>query len=424
MRVLWLSSATISVNADENTGIEGKGWIGSLLQLALQIDGLEIVVAYENHSPEHKETVQKGRVTVAPLNISRYSKRQILKDLVTQREVDEVVVQETLKLIDQYKPDLIHVFGSEWGFGLIAPHTNVPVVIHIQGLWSQIRNCLLLPGQSEFSDRVKFSLLRHPLWFYARYHYYDLYLERAQREEEILRCNRYFMCRTRWDKSIVRMYSPDAQVFHVDEALRSEFTSSKQQWCPRKDGKQIVLATVGACYPIKGPDVVLKAARLIRENTGLEVVWKWIGGSVQEILEYEKLTGIKAADVGLRMMGTMDAARMVEELLASDIYVHPSYADNSPNAVCEAQTLGMPVIATNAGGTPSLFDSDYDPDLLVPVNDPFYLSAKIVELYRDQDKMLRLGQSNMKVALRRHDEQHILSQLADAYKQIINNASV
>ena len=51
MKVLWFSVTPLSINVDENTGIEGKGWISSLLQIVLGIENIELVVAYENKSP-------------------------------------------------------------------------------------------------------------------------------------------------------------------------------------------------------------------------------------------------------------------------------------------------------------------------------------------------------------------------------------
>ena len=61
MKVLWFSVTPLSLNAKENTGIEGKGWISSLLQIALGIKELELVVAYGNQSPFKKETEETDR---------------------------------------------------------------------------------------------------------------------------------------------------------------------------------------------------------------------------------------------------------------------------------------------------------------------------------------------------------------------------
>jgi len=230
------------------------------------------------------------------------------------------------------------------------------------------------------------------------------------------------MCRTRWDESIVKFYNKEARVFHVDEALRSVFMDASRQWQPLSHAKKLTISTTGACYSIKGPDVALKTARLLQENTPYEVEWKWIGGTADDMHEYEKLTGIKASDVGIRMMGNLSASQMVDELLASDMYVHMSYADNSPNAVCEAQCLGLPVIAAATGGVPSLFSERYDQTMLVPINDPFYLASKIVELREDTDKSALLSAENRRIAHERHDYQRIMSQLMNAYRQMLCEA--
>lgn len=418
MKVVWFSSTPISLNAGENTGIEGKGWISALLQLALDMEGLELVVAYENYSPYKKAAEKSGCLKIVPINISRYSKRQIIKDMMTKREVDEFVIAESLKIVREEKPDLIHVFGAEWCFGLLASYTDVPVVVHIQGLWSQIRNCLLLPGQSSLFDRLKPELFTHPLGLFARYHYYNISTERHLREEDILRCNKYFMCRTRWDESVVRFYNKNAKIFHVDEALRTDFMNCSDRWAPRAEDKKIIISTTGACYSIKGPDVVLKTARLLKDNTNYQIEWKWIGGADDDIREFEKLTKIKAKEVGVRMMGTLSAQQMIEELLSSDMYVHTSYSDNSPNAVCEAQVLGLPVIATDAGGVVSLFSESYDRNMIVPVNDPFYLASRIITLREDQHHAQQLSNENWKIAHKRHDYHRIATQLQDSYLEI------
>ena len=100
------------------------------------------------------------------------------------------------------------------------------------------------------------------------------------------------------------------------------------------------------------------------------------------------------------------------------MYVHTSYSDNSPNAVCEAQYLGLPVIATDTGGVVSLFSDSYDGDMLVPMNDPFYLAAKIVALREDGSLAKKLGEDNWTTAHRRHDPERIGRQLKECYLEV------
>ena len=51
MKVLWFSVTPLSLNAKENTGIEGKGWISSLLQI-----GIREPVAFQKGSRRNRET--------------------------------------------------------------------------------------------------------------------------------------------------------------------------------------------------------------------------------------------------------------------------------------------------------------------------------------------------------------------------------
>jgi len=55
-------------------------------------------------------------------------------------------------------------------------------------------------------------------------------------------------------------------------------------------------------------------------------------------------------------LGALNAQQMTEELAMSHVFVSPSFIDNSPNAVSEAQLIGMPVISTYTGGVPSLIE--------------------------------------------------------------------
>ena len=422
MRVLWFSVSPISLEEDNNKGKNGVGWIHSLLLIASKIENLEIGIVYANYLADRKDNEIQGNIRIFPINVNRNSVRQKLRDAITYKVIDELLIRESLRIIHDYKPSLIQVFGSEWCFGLLSEYIDIPIIIHMQGFWPQIRNARKLIWKFLFLNELRSGLLFHPITLLVDNVFsHFLSRERQEREQKILHINHFFMCRTRWDKAIVRLYNENAQIFHVDEALRPEFLLNQRKWKHGNDN--IVLITTGICS-YKGTDVALKAAQLICENTKYKVVWKWIGGDNKNLRPFELLTGIKGKDVGIVMKGRLNATQILEELLTSEIYVHLSYTDNSPNAVCEAQYLGMPVIATNVGGIPSLFDEEYDKDLLVPINDPYYLASKIVHLYENIDEQNRLSDLNWNISHKRHAEQNIMKQLMQAYLDVINYAKV
>jgi len=68
------------------------------------------------------------------------------------------------------------------------------------------------------------------------------------------------------------------------------------------------------------------------------------------------------------MLGPLDEAAMKERFLLSSVFVCPSVVENSPNSLCEAMLLGMPVVAAAVGGIPSLLSDGKNGLLYEPGN--------------------------------------------------------
>jgi glycosyltransferase involved in cell wall biosynthesis len=119
----------------------------------------------------------------------------------------------------------------------------------------------------------------------------------------------------------------------------------------------------------------------------------------------------------ITLPGVLDGTQVADHLLRSDVFLLPSRADNSPNALCEAMALGMPCVASTAGGIPSLA-TDGEDALLVPPGDPYSLAGAIRALLIDRELAGRLARAARVRSLARHDPDAVASQLATAYRQI------
>ena len=95
-----------------------------------------------------------------------------------------------------------------------------------------------------------------------------------------------------------------------------------------------------------------------------------------------------------------------------------AYIENSPNSICEAQMIGMPIISTMVGGVATLVRNGVEGDLL-PANDPWQLANAIVELAKDQSRMKSYSEHSRQHALERHNPDHILEQLLECYEDLI-----
>lgn len=388
----------------------------SLERIVTSHDEIELGISFISQNKDDM-MLQKENVTYYPLYIRRNFIEKI-NDTYSVRQYDKVAVQKYLEVIENFKPDLIQIFGSEWNFGLVKQFTDIPIVIHIQGFWPEYRNCGFPPGFSR--KGYIFKKWYKPTSVVRRLMLENFSRERAEREETILEMNDNYMGRTVWDRSITKLYNRDSQYYYCSEALRSAIANEKKRWCSHGHSRtKFRLITIGAGHTLKGYDLTLRTAKLLKAHFDCDFEWILCGPTSPQMKVFESHTGIPCSDVNVIPKGKCSPEELIDNLMQSDLYVHTSYIDNSPNAVCEAQYLGLPVIATNVGGTASLFAADYPRDMLVPSNDPYYLSSKIIELHGDQEKAVSMANSNYAIARQRHDDNNIYESLLAAYTHML-----
>jgi len=416
MRVLWFS-VTTSLYNDKRNIHNGGGWIDSLERIVVDNNQIDLAVAFvENSLDIPFQKVESEYVTYYLMGLKR-NLFQRLKDKFSFADIDNETLLRCMSVISDYNPDLIHIFGSEWCFGLIKEKTNIPIVIHMQGCWPTYRNAIYPPGFSKINKYFENIFNFHKIFQQIISEKQSKY--RARREEHILRINNNYMGRTRWDLALTMLYNKKSNYYYCSEALRPEIADCKGKWnSHRVEPMEII--TVGGSNTLKGYDVVLKTAFLLKENSDLYFKWNLCGPTTQDMVDFEKKTGIKCRDVNVFPLGRCSTEQVKEYLLSSYIYVHTAYIDNSPNSVCEAQYLGLPIIATSVGGIPSLFSIEYPTDFLIPTNDPYYLASKILQLNKDKNLLNKLSELNYKTAQNRHNKETLYQSLMECYKAMIN----
>lgn len=402
MRVLWFS-LTPSNFAAQRGGYNGCGWISSLETAISKREDVELGIAFFDRTETNPVTI--GRTTYFPMRraMSKVARIDRFFRISAQDRVELGLAKE---VVEQFLPDVIQVFGTESSFGLLASETDIPVVIHLQGLLGPSLNAWVPPGydMADYAKRGNANPVQTILGMRA----IAFNRHAAARERRIMDHCRYFMGRTEWDRAFVSAFAPQARYFNVWETLRPCFYEPAEWKAPENP---VFVSTVsGPLY--KGHDMVLKTAKALQTSGLSDFKWRVFG--VSDLSLAERKTGIRAKDVGVVAEGVVSAEELREALLEASVYVHPSYIDNSPNSICEAQILGVPVVATNVGGVSSLFSPDRV-NCLVPSNDPLMAAARICEALHapatfivDRDSIHR-----------RHDPAAISDNLADVWHNIM-----
>lgn len=410
MKVLWFETSVPGKYKSEKTPV--GGWQDSLEQIVRTCKDIDLAIAFEG--TEGMVPKEVDEVKYIPL-VPHYSFWDIkYRNHSNRWNRANKVVPLAVKCIEEVQPDLIHVFGTEWEFGQVAKYTYIPVVIHMQGCIAPYNDALFPPGYS-ISDRIiqaGCNIKRQwDIWRDRKY--LDTW---ENMEQSNFKAVANYMGRTEWDRQLVEIFHPGAQYFHVEEALRPSFIENAKEWKTKEGKHKLRLITTGCSSHWKGMDTLLKTAHVLKEK-GVDFEW-FVAGNMSIQQEVEKKEHLKFADNNVNILGFTGPEKLQELLLSADMYVHTAYIDNSPNSVCEAQYLGLPIISTNVGGISSLV-IDGKEGKLVPANSCYNMAYEIMALAKDTERQMMYSKYTMEHARNRHNPVHIMKQLLDCYQAII-----
>lgn len=158
-------------------------------------------------------------------------------------------------------------------------------------------------------------------------------------------------------------------------------------------GPPLTILSVGRAVEKKGyPDLVAALARL-PETPAWRFVHVGGGPLVAELRGLAERAGIAHRT---EWAGALARPELLARLRAADIFALASRVardgdrDGLPNVLLEAQSQGLPCVATRVSAIPELIE-DAVTGLLVPPEDPDALAAGLSRLLRDPDLRRRLG---------------------------------
>lgn len=416
LRVLWfaptpgLSAEHVKVKA------WGGGWISSLQILVEERADLELGLVF--FTDRVIEPFEFGKTWYYPVQRYGNTKRQRLLNRLMVRTEYEENLPNFRKAIELFKPDLIHVWGTEFPYGLIVREvTDIPVVVYFQGN-------LTVYSKKYFSGMGMPALMRRLFSGYPFFNIdYKIWRKREAIEREILKKTDFIFGRTDWDRRVSLALAPRARYFYLHDVIRPRFY--ELNWEPVNNAVPVYLTTSSPSF-YKGFEVVIETAKIL---TGNGVSFTWLVAGLREDQPMVKLmlqhAGIGGADLqalNIRLLGTLSEAELTAQLLKSDVYVQVSHIENAPNSLAEAQLAGVPIVASFAGGTSSLL-RDGEHGVLVQDGDPYALAGALVEARVYADRHHAMAAEGRLVARKRHDPSGIYADMLAGYSEIMKEHS-
>lgn len=164
----------------------------------------------------------------------------------------------------------------------------------------------------------------------------------------------------------------------------------------RPPDDELRVVSVGWLRWLKGYEYGLIALAELAAD-GADVRFDVLGGDPpDEMAEAsERVRIVNAArDLGLgervNLHGNVAPERVSAVLQSSDVLLHSSLSEGLPNVVLEAMACGLPVVATDVGGTREAVRDGVE-GFLVPPRDPRAAAAALRALWRDPDLRRRMG---------------------------------
>jgi len=167
---------------------------------------------------------------------------------------------------------------------------------------------------------------------------------------------------------------------------------------------------VGRLIHAKGVHDLLEALKRVRQHVPDAALIIVGDGDYRVVLE-------KQAGFKVLFLGALSQELVADVLAQADVFVHPSYSEGQPSAVAEASAIGLPVVATDVGGTRELVE-DGVTGYLVPPRDVGVLADRILDLLTDTSKAANMGRAGREKMKRDYQWQTMV----DSYDKLLRGA--
>ena len=417
MKVLWtVNLIPVDMAMELNITCEVLGgWVESMASQLTKNPNIELAVACKcDGNEKFKKTIN---------NVTYYS-------MAYTPGTDIESVKSICKgIADDFKPDIIHIEGTEFmharAMQTVAKDSNIPAVISMQGILNGQYDYQC--GQLQIDDMMlSKSLTEFMAGWLLHFRKTRWYKPRMKGEKEIIENAEYILGRTTWDRAHTYAINPEARYFSCNRILRKPFYSHK--WDYAEMEKHSIYVGNGY-YALKGLHVLIKALPLLaREYTDIKV---YVAG-YEPFKDDDKRSFLKKgygaylkkliddSDVSkyIQFTGPLNAEQVAEKLASVNVYTLCSAIENSPNTLGEAMMVGTPCVAAYVGGVPDMATDGKDA-LFFRNDDHKILAWQIKRVFDNKDLAETLSQNGANRARATHNPETNADLLISAYEEIL-----
>lgn len=174
-----------------------------------------------------------------------------------------------------------------------------------------------------------------------------------------------------------------------------------------------LLISVANLVPYKDYFSVLQALYEVK-RAGVDFYYIILGEGPLRDEIIQKIQALGLADK-VQLLGNVE--NVADYLKVSDLFIHSSKGEGCSNAILEAMAAGLPIIASDTGGTSEIVLSENG--MLFPYKEVGALKNALFELLRDERKRKQMG----KFSSAQIEEKFSVKAMMENYVGIIRNIS-
>lgn len=417
MKILWtvnLIPAGASSRLGASSDVLG-GWVESMAKELESFPEVELAIACKCENGEQFNDVIDG--------VRYYSVSYIPETSCNAIE------KRFSEIIDDFKPDLIHIEGTEFLHAKAAlreaKKQNIPTVTSMQGILNGQYNYQC--GQLQVDDLIfSKSITNVMAGLLLHFRKTRWYKKRLSHEREVIEKSSNILGRTTWDRAHSYAINPCAKYYSCNRILREPFY--KEKWSLDKAEKHSIYVG-NSYYALKGFHFVVEALpQLVKEYPDIKVYVaghkpfsdadkraffkKGYGAYLKKLIDD---SGVKGHIV---FTGPLKAHQVADLLSRVHAYVLCSAVENSPNTLGEAMIVGTPCISAYVGGVPDVADDGKDA-LFYRNDDSALLAWNIKRVFDNDNLALTLSENARNRASVTHNPRLNSEKLVNVYKDIL-----
>jgi glycosyltransferase involved in cell wall biosynthesis len=330
-----------------------------------------------------------------------------------------------MELIDEFSPDLVHVWGTECNWGLLTGRNmlNFPVLLEMQGLRGIISQ--VFDGGLTFQEQLACIGLKEILRGASIGRRSKQFKDWGLIDQEIIKSHQLISCHSDWMLAHVRAINKIARIFRNEPMVRKIFFE-KYPW--KYSGNPVLFCSVAYPLPFKGLHIAIRSLAILKQR--IPKIHLRIAGSIQRSgFRQEGYIGWINREISrlhlqedITWLGPLSAQEIVDEISNCSAFVLPTYIESYCVTLAEAMVLGAPTVVTFNGGT-SFLASDNETALFFPPGDEVMCAYQIERLMINRSLAESISNKAREIAVVRNDPDKVTQRQVKIYQSVMTEES-